>query len=61
MHSREICLRILALRAEIGSRVKCEADLASDDVVNLSRELDKLIAAYYKCEAGRVKPVGNRT
>jgi len=53
MHSREICVRILALRAEISSRVKCEADLASEGVVELSRELDKLIAAYYKCEAGK--------
>ena len=52
MNQNEICLRILALRAEIKRRVKREEDLTSEGVVELSRELDKLIVAYYKCKAG---------
>jgi len=53
MHPEEIHMKILALRAEISGKVKRGEDLASTEVLELSRELDKLIAAYYKCKAGR--------
>jgi len=53
MHVEKISEKILALRAEISGHVKGEADLASEKTLELSRRLDELIAAYYKCIAGK--------
>ncbi|MDP2858470.1 MAG: aspartyl-phosphate phosphatase Spo0E family protein [Bacillota bacterium] len=53
MRAEKIYERILALRAEISGHVKGEADLASEKTLELSRRLDELITAYYKCIAGK--------
>jgi hypothetical protein len=52
MRAEKIYEEILALRAELRAHVKSEGDLTSEKTLELSRKLDKLVAAYYKCVAG---------